>query len=120
MVCSLRRSHSLFFSERFRTITTSYYRSSDAVLLVFDVTEEQSFKNAKKWLDDVREYAQEFVDVVLVGNKVDLEDKRVVDFETAKNFANENMMPYVETSAKNGLNVESVFMSISKTSLSQK
>jgi Ras-related protein Rab-1A len=88
--------------------------------LVFDTTDESSFSSVRNWLDDVRAYAHENVDVMLVGNKVDLEDKRQVDYNTAKNFANEHLIPYMETSAKNGLNVENVFTTISLTALTHK
>lgn len=112
----------VWFSEESvsRTITTSYYRVSDVVILVFDTTDENSFKNIRNWLDDVRAYAHENVDIMLVGNKVDLEDKRQVDHNTAKNFANEHLLPYMETSARNGLNVDNVFSTISLTALNHK
>lgn len=95
--------------ERFRTITTSYYRSSDAILLVLDVTDKNSFRNIDAWLEDVRAYARKGVDIMLVGNKVDLEAQRVIDFQEAKAFADENFLPYMETSAKTGFNVEKAF-----------
>jgi Ras-related protein Rab-1A len=98
--------------ERFRTITTSYYRSSDAILLVFDVSDSNTFKNLDSWLEDIRLYARENVDIMLIGNKVDLESSRATEFQEAKEFAERNNMLYVETSAKNHVNVDQAFTQI--------
>eukprot|EP01006_Ploeotia_vitrea_P053171 TRINITY_DN67760_c7_g3_i4.p1 TRINITY_DN67760_c7_g3~~TRINITY_DN67760_c7_g3_i4.p1 ORF type:complete len:265 (+),score=134.56 TRINITY_DN67760_c7_g3_i4:68-796(+) len=106
--------------ERFRTITTSYYRSSDAILTVFDVTEENSFLNVEAWLQDVRQYARAEAEIILVGNKVDLEKKRVVDFASAKEYADENGLTYIETSAKTGANVDQAFQLVTSTVVSAK
>eukprot|EP00823_Brevimastigomonas_motovehiculus_P008318 TRINITY_DN7601_c0_g1_i1.p1 TRINITY_DN7601_c0_g1~~TRINITY_DN7601_c0_g1_i1.p1 ORF type:complete len:220 (+),score=11.68 TRINITY_DN7601_c0_g1_i1:53-661(+) len=95
--------------ERFRTITTSYYRSSDAIMLVFDVSEQQSFVNCETWLQDIRLYAKEKVEIMLLGNKADLLTQRVVEYKTAKEFADKYNMMYMETSAKQDLNVEKAF-----------
>ncbi len=106
--------------ERFRTITTSYYRVADVVILVFDTTDSQTFGNLRNWLEDVKAYAQEGVDIMIVGNKVDLEEKRQVDFTLASHFASQQGISYMETSAKNGVNVESVFTNIAQTALDHK
>mmetsp|Transcript_32303 Transcript_32303/g.52354 ORF Transcript_32303/g.52354 Transcript_32303/m.52354 type:complete len:211 (-) Transcript_32303:149-781(-) len=95
--------------ERFRTITTSYYRSCDAILVVFDISDSTSFDNVELWLEDVRSYAKPDVDVILIGNKVDLYLERKVPFETAKRFADNSGMSYIETSAKSHFNVEKAF-----------
>jgi len=106
--------------ERFRTITTSYYRSSDAIMLVFDVSDETSFRNLGAWLQDVRLYAREKVNIMLLANKADLVDKRVVDFKTAKEFAESNNLMYMETSAKADLNVEKAFTKLATVAYQQK
>lgn len=106
--------------ERFRTITTSYYRSSDAILLVFDVSDANSFKNLATWLDNAREYARKDVAMMLIGNKADLQSERAVDYKTAKQFADDNFLPYLETSAKTVTNVEQAFNTVSITALQQK
>mmetsp|Transcript_28302 Transcript_28302/g.39493 ORF Transcript_28302/g.39493 Transcript_28302/m.39493 type:complete len:211 (+) Transcript_28302:163-795(+) len=95
--------------ERFRTITTSYYRSCDAILVVFDISDSTTFDNVELWLEDVRSYAQPDVDVILIGNKVDLYLERKVPFETAKIFADNSGMSYIETSAKSHFNVGKAF-----------
>lgn len=106
--------------ERFRTITTSYYRVSDVVILVFDVTEPQSFANVVNWLEDVRSYASDAVDIILVGNKTDLESSRKISFDKAKHYASEHNLIYMESSAKSGYNVEEVFSTIAKSALQRK
>jgi len=98
--------------ERFRTITTSYYRSSDTILMVYDVTDQNTFKNLDSWLEDVRLYARKNVLIILLGNKVDLPDEREVDFKVAEEFAQRNGMEYVEVSAKEGVNVQEAFKKI--------
>lgn len=98
--------------ERFRTITSSYYRGAHGIIVVFDVTDQESFNNVKQWLNEIDRYANENVNKLLVGNKVDLAAKRVVDFNTAKAFADEIGVPYIETSAKNSTNVEQAFMTM--------
>jgi Ras-related protein Rab-1A len=79
----------------------------DAV--VYDITSKSSFDNVKKWLDDVERQASSSAVTLLVGNKADLEHKRVVDFYTAKAYAEKLNMQYLETSAKENKNVEKAF-----------
>ena len=96
--------------ERFRTITTSYYRGAHAIVIVFDVTERQSFEHVEKWLGEINKFAKENVLIFLVGNKIDLNDKRVVTFEEAKGISERYKIQYFETSAKNNTNVEQMFV----------
>jgi Ras-related protein Rab-1A len=98
--------------ERFRTITSSYYRGAHGIIVTFDVTDQESFNNVKQWLNEIDRYANESVNKLLVGNKCDLEEKRVVDKATAQAFADEIGIPYIETSAKNATNVEEAFMTM--------
>jgi len=106
--------------ERFRTITTSYYRSSDAIMLVFDVSDETSFRNLSAWLQDVRLYARDKVSIMLLANKADLVDKRVIDFKAAKEFADANNLMYMETSAKADINVDKSFNKLATVAYQQK
>jgi len=106
--------------ERFRTITTSYYRSSDAIMLVFDVSDETSFRNLGAWLQDVRLYARDKVSIMLLANKADLVDKRVIDFKAAKEFADANNLMYMETSAKADINVDKSFNKLATVAYQQK
>ena len=75
--------------ERFRTITSSYYRGAHGIIVVYDVTDQESFNNVKQWLNEIDRYANENVNKLLVGNKSDLTAKKVVDYQTAKAFADE-------------------------------
>ncbi|KAK6157929.1 hypothetical protein DH2020_005243 [Rehmannia glutinosa] len=99
--------------ERFRTITSSYYRGAHGIIVVYDVTDQESFNNVKQWLNEIDRYASDNVNKLLVGNKCDLTAQKVVSTETAKAFADEIGIPFMETSAKNATNVEQAFMAMS-------
>ncbi|KAE8665630.1 Ras-related protein RABD2a [Hibiscus syriacus] len=96
--------------ERFRTITSSYYRGAHGIIIVSDVTDLESFNNVKQWLSEIDRNASDNVNKILVGNKCDLTENRVVSYETAKAFADEIGIPFLETSAKDATNVEQAFM----------
>ncbi|XP_020653035.1 ras-related protein Rab-1B [Pogona vitticeps] len=98
--------------ERFRTITSSYYRGAHGIIVVYDVTDQESYNNVKQWLQEIERYASENVNKLLVGNKCDLTTKKVVDYTTAKEFADSLGIPFLETSAKNSTNVEQSFMTM--------
>ncbi|KAL6513200.1 Ras-related protein rabd1 [Orobanche gracilis] len=100
--------------ERFRTITSSYYRGAHGIIIIYDVTEMESFNNVKQWLDEIGRYASDSVCKLLVGNKCDLADSKVVDTQTAKAFADELGIPFLETSAKDSINVEQAFLTMSR------
>ena len=86
--------------ERFRTITSSYYRGAHGIIVVYDVTDIESFNNVKQWLHEIDRYACENVNKLLVGNKSDLTTKRAVTTEQAKEFADSLGIEFLETSAK--------------------
>lgn len=79
---------------------------------MYDVTDQESFNNVKQWLQEIDRYACENVNKLLVGNKSDLTTKKVVDFTTAKEFADGLDIPFLETSAKNATNVEQAFLTM--------
>ncbi|KAL6069777.1 GTP-binding protein YPTM2 [Balamuthia mandrillaris] len=95
--------------ERFKTITSSYYRGAHGIIVVYDVTDESSFNNVKLWLQEIEKYACANVNRLLVGNKCDLEAKRVVATASGKEFADNLGIPFLETSAKDSTNVETAF-----------
>uniref|UniRef100_A0A0K8SQM5 Ras-related protein Rab-1A n=1 Tax=Lygus hesperus TaxID=30085 RepID=A0A0K8SQM5_LYGHE len=98
--------------ERFRTITSSYYRGAHGIIVVYDCTDQESFSNLKQWLEEIDRYASDGVNKLLVGNKSDLTAKKVVDYATAKEFADHLKIPFIETSAKSAANVEQAFMTM--------
>uniref|UniRef100_K7L170 Uncharacterized protein n=1 Tax=Glycine max TaxID=3847 RepID=K7L170_SOYBN len=99
--------------ERFRTITSSYYREAHGIIIVYDVIDEDRFNNVKQWLSEIDRYASDNVNKLLVGNKSDMTTNRVVSYDTAKEFADQIGIPFMETSAKDATNVEDAFMAMS-------
>ncbi|KAG6334553.1 hypothetical protein ID866_4529, partial [Astraeus odoratus] len=100
--------------ERFRTITSSYYRGAHGIIVVYDVTDRDTFANVKQWLQEIDRYASEGVNKLLVGNKSDLTNKKMVEYSEAKEFADQLTIPFLETSAKNATNVEQAFLTMAK------
>lgn len=100
--------------ERFRTITSSYYRGAHGIIVVYDVTDQDSFNNVKQWFQEIDRYATEGVNKLLVGNKSDMADKKVVEYSVAKEFADSMGIPFLETSAKNSTNVEQAFLTMAR------
>merc|ERR1712187_578978 len=98
--------------ERFRTITSSYYRGAHGIIIVYDITDVESFNNVRQWLFEIDRFASENVNKLLVGNKCDLVSKRIVEYESAKQFADSLDIPFLETSAKNSHNVEQAFLTM--------
>jgi Ras-related protein Rab-8A len=84
------------------------------ILLVYDVTDDKSFANIKNWIRNIEQYAQENVCKILIGNKCDLVDKKVVDSSRAKALADEYGIKLLETSAKNSINVDEAFISLAR------
>ncbi|KFV69154.1 Ras-related protein Rab-37, partial [Dryobates pubescens] len=100
--------------ERFRSVTHAYYRDAQALLLLYDITSKMSFDNIRAWLTEIHEYAQKDVVIMLLGNKADVSSGRVVRTEDGASLAREYGVPFMETSAKTGMNVELAFLAIAK------
>jgi Ras-related protein Rab-8A len=100
--------------ERFRTITTAYYRGAMGILLVYDVTSEESFANIRNWIRSIEQHATDNVNKVLIGNKADLMEKRMVDTARGQALADEFQIKFFETSAKSAQNVEEAFFTIAR------
>lgn len=98
--------------ERFRTIVSSYYRGAHGIMIVFDITDKDSFNNVRMWTEEIRKYAIDNVKTILIGNKADFESKRQVEYSEAKEYADSMNMTYFETSAKTALNVEKSFFEL--------
>jgi Ras-related protein Rab-2A len=95
--------------ESFRSITRSYYRGATGALLVYDISRRDTFNHLTRWLDEARQHANPKMVIMLIGNKSDLE-KREVSYEEGENFAKENGLIFLETSAKTAQNVEEAFL----------
>ncbi|XP_071163020.1 ras-related protein Rab6 isoform X1 [Mytilus edulis] len=95
--------------ERFRSLIPSYIRDSSVAVVVYDITNANSFQQTSKWIDDVRTERGSDVIIMLVGNKTDLSDKRQVTSEEGERKAKELNVMFIETSAKAGYNVKQLF-----------
>ncbi|KAI7899215.1 ras family-domain-containing protein [Cokeromyces recurvatus] len=100
--------------ERFRSLIPSYIRDSSVAVIVYDISNRQSFMNTSKWIDDVRAERGDDVIIVLVGNKSDLSEKREVAIEDAEKKAKELNVMFIETSAKAGHNIKTLFRKIAQ------
>ncbi|VDN97591.1 unnamed protein product [Rodentolepis nana] len=103
--------------ERFQTITSSYYRGAMGIMLVYSVTCRKSFENIQKWMKNISELASEDVDRIIVANKTDKVDQRVVSAEEGLAVAQEYDVQHFETSAMNGTNIETAFYELTKAVL---
>ena len=98
--------------ERYRAITAAYYRGAIGALLVYDITRRESFENCERWLRELRAHADPSIVAMLVGNKCDLRHRKAVDVEDAKDFAEDNNLAFIETSALDATNVDLAFETI--------
>ncbi|GFX45889.1 ras-related protein Rab-35 [Trichonephila clavipes] len=105
--------------ERFRTITSTYYRGTHGVIVVYDVTNGESFANVKRWLHEIEQNC-DMVKRILVGNKNDDPDRKIVLTEDAQRFADQMNIKLFETSAKENINVEEMFNEITRMVLQSK
>ena len=97
--------------EKFRTITKNFYRNADGLLVVFDLTKKESYDHIKSWINEAKENNDK-LKTILIGNKLDLKDERIVAIDVAKQFAEKNNLKYIETSAKDGTNINESFQAI--------
>ena len=95
-------------AENFRSITRTYYKSSVCAIIVYDITNRESFNNVNVWVEDCKNETAKTIQIVLVGNKTDLEDKRQVDTEEGEQLAEKYGILFKETSAKTGENVNEI------------
>ncbi|XP_069012370.1 ras-related protein Rab-37-like isoform X2 [Embiotoca jacksoni] len=100
--------------ERFRSVTHAYYRDAHALLLLYDITSKSSFDNIRAWLTEIHEYAQSEVIIMLLGNKADMSSERAIRRDEGERLAREYSVPFMETSAKTGVNVELAFTAVAK------
>ncbi len=100
--------------EKFRTITTSYYKSAHAIIILYDITELSSFEHIKNWMIEIDKFGKQGVLKIIAGNKKDLEEKRQVSKEMAESYAEKNGIKFIEVSAKDSTNIEKLFFDIVK------
>lgn len=113
-------THALIFlqdtagQERYRSLAPMYYRGASAAVIVYDITNPDSFTGAKSWVKELQRRGDPNVVIALAGNKADMESRRKVEFEEANAYAEENGILHLETSAKNANNVKALFVEIAK------
>ena len=90
-----------------------YYRGAKAAVIVYDITDEDTFKGAKTWVSEIKKKGNNCL-ILLVGNKVDLTNNRKVDIHMVKEYVESNSLIYIESSAKTGLNVDKIFTTIAE------
>mmetsp|Transcript_18995 Transcript_18995/g.61194 ORF Transcript_18995/g.61194 Transcript_18995/m.61194 type:complete len:162 (-) Transcript_18995:831-1316(-) len=98
--------------ERYRSLAPMYYRGAAAAIVVYDITNKESFNGAKSWVKELQRRGDPNVVIALAGNKADLQTKRRVSTEEAQEYAEENGILHMETSAKNATNVKDLFQEI--------
>lgn len=98
--------------DRFRQITKTQYKGAKGIILVYDLTDKKTFDSVSYWMDHIKENAESDVEVLIVGNKIDMTDLRAVNSEDCQNLSKKYNVPIMETSAKTGENVEKAFFTI--------
>ena len=98
--------------EKYRAMTKNLYLKSQGIIILFDITNETSFINLKNWMSQIKESCGEDIPILLVGNKIDLEDNRVINKERAMEYANNENIEYIEVSSKTGENINKALTSL--------
>ena len=101
--------------EKFRNIARQYYKGANGVLLIYDVCDRKSYERIGFWMDELKQNNEiEQLYIILVGNKIDLEEKRVITREEAEKYAEDNNINYLEVSAKTGEGILDLFNEVTK------
>lgn len=105
--------------DRFKCVVSSFYRGAHGVVICFDITDLDSFRNVDNWLEEIKRYCAEDTPVFLVGTKSDLQSKRMVSYATIKTYTDTKKLTYIETSSKTNENIENCFFNFTKTLIQQ-
>ena len=97
--------------ERYKSLAPMYYRGAHLAIIVYDITNYDSYRSAKQWIKELYKSAPDSL-IYLVGNKLDLQQKRQVDYLEVESYAEQNEISFIETSAKDSTNVENLFKKI--------
>ena len=100
--------------DKYRTIAKNYFKGSHGILLLYDITKQSSYDNIREWIHDIKEEVSEKAIIFLIGNKIDMTDKRKISKEKGEELAEEYKIPFFEASAKTGENVDEVFKALYK------
>ena len=101
--------------ETFKSLISNFYKNSSLAIIVYAIDNINSFNNINMWIKDLKQFSNPNIKIILIGNKNDLNDKRVIQFEKGKEFSKDyNFDLFFETSAKNGFNVKNVFIDAAK------
>ena len=95
--------------ERFKNIISNYYIGANGILLLYNITDRDSFDSLNSFLIEIRKNAKKDIFIILVGTNCDLEDERIVTYQEGKDFATKNGMKFIEVSAKNNINIKEAF-----------
>lgn len=99
--------------EKYRSLAPMYYRNAHIAILVYDITNKESFLSIDRWIDELNKFANNNIIIIIIGNKSDLNHKRQISTKKVKNFADEKNIYFIETSAKNNNNIIELFNHIS-------
>lgn len=98
--------------ERFKTITSSYYKGAHGFLIIYDISDRESFENLQKWLEEIKTHASSEASMVIVGNKSDLHGARQVSYDEGQQFASSLGFSFIEASAKDSSSLEEAFTTL--------
>ena len=95
--------------DRYRSITKNYYKGANGIILIYDITNVETYNNVENWISQIKEESSPNVIIYIVGNKIDMENERKVTTEEGKKIADDYKLPFIETSAKSDININETF-----------